>query len=130
MALWKKIALGVVATIVIAVGLALYYTAGMVEPIERQLAAIKADDLDAAYAETSVAFRKATSKLQFAVFVKSNPAFRDVVGHSFTERKRENNVGTVKGMLKTAEGGVFPVEYRLVQENGEWKILGIKIAGR
>ncbi len=127
MALWKKIALGLVAFVAVALALAFLLTAGLVEPIDRQLAAFKAGDVDAAYAETSIAYRKTMSKAQFADFLRANPALREVTDRTFTTRSRENDVGTVKGTLKTAEGGVIPVEYRLVQENGAWKILSLKL---
>ncbi len=129
MALWKKIALGAVSFIVLIVGMALFFTSDVVDPVDRQLEALQAGDLDAAYAETSIAFRQATSKEQFAAFVRAHPALRQVTGHSFTERSRENNIGSVKGTLTTRGGGVVPIEFRLVRENDEWKILGFQIGG-
>lgn len=127
MALWKKIALGFVAFVAVALALALLLTAGLVEPIDRQLAAFEAGDIDAAYAETSIAYRKTMSKTQFADFLRANPALRQVTDRTFTTRSRKNDVGTVEGTLKTAEGRVIPVAYRLVREKGAWRILSLKL---
>jgi uncharacterized membrane protein YvbJ len=130
MALWKKIALGVVAFIVLAVGLSLFLTSDLVEPIDRQIAAFGRGDVEAAYAETSIGFRQATSLERFTEFVKKNPGLKQIQSHTFTERSRENNVGTVKGTLTLTGGGVVPVEYKLVKENDQWKILAVDFGGK
>jgi hypothetical protein len=129
MVLWKKIVLGFIAFIVIVFGFAMFLTSDLIDPVERQIAALKAGDIDSAYSQTSTAFRDATSKEQFVAFVKSNPILLKIADYSVTDRSRENNVGTLKGTLTSIEGGVIPIEYRLVKENDEWKILAFKFTG-
>ena len=129
MALWKKVVLGFVAFVVVVVGLAMFLTSDLIDPIERQIAALKAGDIDSAYSQTSIAFRDATSKEQLSAFVKSNPILLNTAEYNFSERSFENNLGTVKGTLTSTDGGVIPIEYRLVKENDEWKILALKFTG-
>ncbi len=127
MALWKKILLGVVAIIVVAVALALLLTGPLVEPVEKQLSALRAGDVDAAYAMTSEAFQRAVSRDRFGDFLKANPVLMHVTDYSFSERKRSNGVGTLKGTLETEDGGKVPVVYKLIEEKGAWKILSITL---
>jgi hypothetical protein len=128
--LWIKILAGVAVFIVAVVALALYLTADLIEPIDRQIAALRAGDLDAAYAETSIAFQEATSKEKFADFIKANRGLTQIADHSFSERSYENNIGKVSGTLTTKDGAVIPITYRLVKENGQWRILGFNVGGR
>jgi hypothetical protein len=128
MALWKKIALGVVGFIVVVVVIALWATSGVIEPIDRQLAALKSGDLQAAYAETSTGFRDAVSFEKFEAFVKQYPALSRNASHSFSSRSTNaSGSGEVKGTLTDDRGAVLPVQYQLVKENGAWKILGLHI---
>lgn len=125
MALWKKLAIGTVAAIILIVGLSIYLTAPLTEPVDRQITALMERDLLKAYDQTSQAFKDATSYEQFVSFIEARPILLKVVDYSFPEREWENNIGTLRGSLETAEGGVIPVAYQLVKENGEWKILSI-----
>ncbi len=79
---WLKIVLGIAAglavVIAIAVTVALWATSGLIEPIERQLAALKAGNIEAAYAETSEAFHQATPIDKFTAFVDQFPILKDV----------------------------------------------------
>jgi hypothetical protein len=128
---WLKIALGVVAAAAVVIGLFVYMvmwaTSGIVEPVERQLAALKAGNMDAAYAETSEAFKGATSIQQFTAFVDQYPALKDAADYSFSSRSITNNEGYLKGELVSSTGGVTPIEYRLVHENDVWKIQYINV---
>jgi hypothetical protein len=128
MALWKKISIGVVVFVVAAVALALWATSDLVPPIERQLDALKRGDMQAAYSETSTTFRDSVSLPQFQAFVRQHPGLSRNAGHSFSERSVDaSGTGHVKGTLKDDRGGALPIEYQLIKENDQWKILGIKI---
>jgi len=131
---WLKIALmvtgGVAAVIVAIVFIALWATSGIVEPVERQLAALKAGNMDAAYAETSEAFRQETPLEAFTAFVGQYPILKDHASHSFSNRSINNGVGELSGSLTSPTGGVTPVQYRLVKENDAWKIIYINIGGQ
>ncbi|MGE0500067.1 MAG: DUF4864 domain-containing protein [Rhizobiaceae bacterium] len=128
---WLKITL-IVTAIVAAVIAAIVYlviswTSVLVEPVARQLAALKAGDMDAAYAETSEAFRQSTTKEAFGKFVDEYPILKDAADHSFPNRNIKNNEGYLRGSLTSSSGGVTPIEYRLVKENGFWKIIYINV---
>ncbi len=125
MAMWKKILIGAVVVIAAAIGAAFYFTSGLSEPVDRQIAALQRGDLRAAYSETSMAFQENTSFEDFSKFIKANPILTKITGHTFTSRKIENGIGYLSGKLTTESGGVQPVAYRLVKENDTWKILGI-----
>ena len=61
----------------------LWATSGLLEPIDRQLAALKAGKMEAAYEETSQAFREATPLDRFTAFVDANPILKDAAEHTF-----------------------------------------------
>jgi hypothetical protein len=128
-----KILIGVgiaaIAALVVFVWLIFSATSVLIEPIERQLTALKAGDIDAAYAETSEAFRQGTSKDDFAKFVDQFPILKNAASHSFTSRSFENDIGTVSGSLIAADGALTPITYQLVKENGAWKIVNIRVGG-
>lgn len=131
---WLRIALmvagGVAAAIAAIVFIALWATSGIVEPVERQLAALKAGNMDAAYSETSEAFRQETPLDEFTTFVGQYPILREHASYSFANRSINNGVGELTGSLTSATGGVTPVQYRLVKENDAWKIIYINIGGQ
>ena len=123
---WPVILAGVVAFIILAVGLAFYFTAGMVGVVEKQLEFLRQGDIKSAYGLTSKDFQKATSLEKFTAFVKQYPSLSQNQGHTFTTRTIENNIGTVKGTLTARDGAVTPVMFQLVKEQGEWRILFIE----
>jgi hypothetical protein len=124
---WPKILGGLLAFIILAIGLALYFTADMVGVVEKQLALLRQGDINGAYNLTSKDFQKATSLQKFTAFVKAYPSLSQNQGHTFTTRSIENSIGTVKGTLTAKDGAVTPVEFQLVKEQGEWRILFIKL---
>jgi len=124
---WPKILGGVVAFIILAVGLAFYFTAGIVGVVAKQLEFLRQGDIKGAYILTSKDFQQATSLEQFTVFVKQYPSLSQNQGHTFTTRSIENNIGMVKGTLAAKGGAVTPVEFQLVKEQGEWRILLIEV---
>jgi len=117
----------IILLIILAVGLALYFTADMVGVVEKQLALLRQGDINGAYGLTSKDFQKATSLEKFTAFVKAYPSLSQNQGHTFTTRSIENSIGTVKGTLAAKDGAVTPVEFQLVKEQGEWRILFIKL---
>lgn len=127
MSLWKKIFIGIVVAIILIVTLALWATNDLLVPINNQLAALRNNDINTAYQETSTAFQQATSLKTFEQFVKIYPGLANNKEADFSERSYENNLGYVKGSLIAQDGGVMPIEYQLVKENDKWKILAINI---
>ena len=127
MARWKKILIGIGLFIFFIIVLANWATGDLLIPINNQLDALRGNDIESAYNETSTAFKKATSLYTFKRFVNSYPGLSNNKEASFSERKFENDLGYVKGSLTDQNGGVIPIEYQLVKENDSWKILAINI---
>lgn len=125
MALWKKVLIGIAAVIVLAIGLAMFATSGLIDPVDRHFSALREGNIQAAYEETSQAFRANTSLEDYTRFIEANPILSQITDHSFSQRAVENGIGTLSGKLTSSSGGVQPVEIKLVKENDEWKILGI-----
>jgi hypothetical protein len=130
---WLKILLGIVggfvALIAVVVWIAFSATSGLIETVERQLAALKAGNIDAAYSETSDGFRQATSQEQFAGFVQQYPILKDYGSYSFPNRSFENNTGKVSGTLTATGGEVTTIDYQMVYEKDAWKVHNISLNG-
>ena len=135
---WQIMLVGAIAIAGFASFFVFWATAGLVEPIQRQLDAFKHDDLRAAYAETSTSFQQDISFEKFSELMKSVPSLSHNVSHSFTSRSSSTNAdgtgtGDVMGSISDDQGAVVRVHYELVKENGAWKIKGMhfgrKVAG-
>lgn len=132
---WLTIAIAVAVGGAIALGaliggifaLVMWATSGLVEPIDRQNAALKVGDMVAAYAETSQYFEQADLQTAFNAFVEAHPALKDVASRNFSSRSFENDRGVVEGTLTSSTGGVTPVSYYLVKEFDRWKIIRVKL---
>ncbi|MCW8408836.1 DUF4864 domain-containing protein [Legionella sp. PATHC035] len=101
---------------------------GLTYPINQQLSALKSGDLEKAYSYTSKDFQKATSFADFKKFINHYPSLKNNASAFFNERMIENNMGIVKGTLTAKDGAKTPIEYRLIWEDGAWKILNIKLS--
>lgn len=123
----KKILIGLVVFIIAIVLLANFATQGIADVAQNQLSALRSGDSAKAYSYTSKDFQKATSLEEFKVFVKSYPSLSQNESVSFTTKAIENNLGTLKGSLKAKDGSVTPVEYQLVKEGSDWKILNLRL---
>lgn len=94
-----------------------------VGPIKAQLAAVDSGDLSKAYNDyTSKGFRDATSFDQFKQIVDANPQIFKSKSSSFNNVKIENGQAVVKGTITGQDGTVTNMQYKLVLENGQWKI--------
>ncbi len=117
--------IGAIIAILVVIGL--FINMSLTKVIKAQLSAIKAGKLEEAYyAYTSDQFQKSISLEQFKQFVQQYPALAKNKKVSFTSWKIENNQGYVKGNLTGEDGSTLPMEYHLIKENGQWKILSIK----
>lgn len=123
----KKILIGIVIFIVAIILLANMATKGIADVAQAQLVALRSGDVTKAYSYTSKDFQKATSLENFKKFVSAYPSLSKNKNVSFTSKEIENNLGTLKGSLNAEDGSVTPVEYKLVKEGSEWKILNIKL---
>ncbi len=122
-----KIIVGVLIVIGVIVGLVFWLTSGLPEVAEKQLAALRSGDIEKAYSYTSKDFQHATSLEDFRKFVDQYPSLKNNKSDIFTSRAIENNIGTLRGSLQAQDGAVTPIEYKLVNENNEWKILSLQV---
>lgn len=100
-------------------------------PVQRQLAAIRAGDLDGAYSEyTSPEFRSITSIDTFKQFISQVSALKDNASASFPIRKFTNNQGILIGTVKGKDGNEQPIEYLLTYNKNTkaWEIAGINLS--
>ena len=131
---WLKILLGIVAGFVIFIGVIVAFTfwatSGVVDAVDRQLAAIRKGDYQAAYNETSLALRDKFSLAQFEAFVKRYPVLANNESRSFSDRSIKNNTGKVEGTVSDARGATMPIQFQLVKENGVWHISYINVGAK
>lgn len=106
----------------------LFLTSGLIHSINHQLSALKAGNIEKAYSYTSKDFQKATSLSDFKKFINQYPSLKNNESSFFNERVIENNRGFVKGTLTAKDGAKTPIEYRLIWEDGAWKILNITVS--
>lgn len=95
--------------------------------IEGLMGLINRNDLKTAYANTAEDFRKTTSKEDFEKFVRENPAFLNFKSVVLEKLTFDNNMAILIGKLIADDGKIYPVQYNLLQENGEWKIVHVQI---
>ncbi len=121
---------GGVAVLLIFIALLAFYIArGLTDPIKQQLAALRADNVVAAYSQTSKEFQNRTSLESFESFLERYPTVKNNETASFTSRKYEDDEGKVKALVKAKDGSTTSIEYRLTKEDGDWKILGLQVQG-
>ena len=125
MRLWVKILIGVVVAIGAIIAFAVIATAPLVDPIEAHLALLREGKVAEAWEATSGQFKGSTSQADFERFVAANPKITQIKSHSFANKSWENDLGEVRGTLTADDGSSIPVFYRLIREQGEWRILSI-----
>ncbi|MDX1900742.1 MAG: DUF4864 domain-containing protein [Gammaproteobacteria bacterium] len=124
----RNIILGILAVIVVAIVLALYFTRGLADAAREQLSAIKSGDVTSAYNMTSAAFKQATSMDDFKKFVDSYPVLSNYKDVTFSERKVENGAGYLNGTIEGADGSQMKIEFQLVKEGSAWKVQAIQLS--
>lgn len=96
-------------------------TAAMIAPIEKQLTALQKGDLTGAYGLVSKQYREATSFEDFKKLVTAYPILTEHVQHDFQEHDGDDQQGMATLHLNPEQESV-PLEYRLINEQGDWKI--------
>lgn len=107
--------------------LAFSLTHVLVETIERQITALRRNDIETSYSLTSKAFQQGTSIEKFKAFVKAYPILQEQVDLSFNKREIKDNLGIVSGTLTKKNGISIRIKYLLIKENNQWKVLAIII---
>jgi TolA-binding protein len=128
MPLWFKIVAFIAVLALIGVTAGILFTESLVDVVDNQLESLRKDDISKAYySYTSKDFQAATSLEQFRDFVEAYPFLLKNQSTHFTQRSIENNVGTLTGKITAEDHTVTPIEYKLVKEDGKWKILSIRL---
>jgi hypothetical protein len=118
---------GFVVFIGLIIGLAFWATSGPVKAVESHLDLLKSGNIQAAYDATAKDFKTAVPLTDYQQFLIAYPAFKNYQSVSFSSREINNDQATLQGDIKAADGGKTPVEIKLVNENGAWRILSIQV---
>lgn len=118
---------GVVGVIVLIITLSFWATSSLVKIFDQHLDYLKAGDVEAAYAQTSQAFRNVTSLEDYKSYVNQLTVLSKNSGRTYTTREIVNDTGTIIGTLKSSDGSALPFRADFIKENGEWKMYGIQI---
>jgi phenylalanine-4-hydroxylase len=127
--LWLKLLIGLAIIGSAAAIYASYFsTRGVTETAEAQLSALRGKDIAKAYMDfTSKEFQNDTSLEGFREFVKTFPVLSDNRTVRFYDQSIDNDKATLKGNLIGNDETSIPVIFKLVKENGEWKIQAIQL---
>lgn len=99
------------------------------ETIKSQLNALKTGKLTEAYYQyTSKEFQKATSLEKFKEVIRSFPLLTQVSSISIDEKEENDDQESLKATLDSDDNQTFKMDYGLVKEDGEWKIIFFKLA--
>lgn len=102
--------------------------AELTKPIKGQLQVIEKGLLKEAYhGFTAKAFQQTTSLEEFEKFIRNYPMFMQKHSTDFYKLTFNNNVGMYNVQLRNANGQSMELEYALMKENGQWKILQIQV---
>ncbi len=128
MPIWFKIAAFLAVLALIGVTAGILFTESLVDVVDHQLEDLRKQDISKAYYNyTSKDFRAATSLDQFRNFVEAYPVFFNNQSAHFSQRSMEHNIGTLKGHITSLEHVNTPIEYKLIKDDGKWKILSIRL---
>lgn len=128
MPLWFKAVCGLTLLALIAVTVGILCTESWVDVVTQQIHAIQNHDIDKAYDKyTSTAFQRETTREEFEAFINFYPAFLEVESAFFTKRSIADNVRTLRGYLLLHNHKTLPIEYRVIKEDGSWKIQSIRL---
>lgn len=90
---------------------------------KEQLEAIKAgQESDAYYKYTTKEFQESTSLNAFHTFLELHPIFRKNLIPHLNVVEKKSDQATLKGNLSTQDGSSLAIEYKLIKEDGKWKI--------
>jgi TM2 domain-containing membrane protein YozV len=109
------------------VSIVLYATSGITDTVRNELEALRLGNYEKAYSYTSREFHRQYSFQEFKKSISQIPSLNNNKSSSLTERKIENNSGMIKGTLTSRDGIQTAVEFKLVKEDNQWKILSIHV---
>lgn len=129
MSMRRKLFIGsgcVAAFILVVIAIILYMANNITATVYHQLKAVRAGNIIQAYSFTSQDFRSATSLKEFEAFVNHYPSLKNNKSITIVRKEIKNDTGIIRGTLHSTDGSSISIEYLLIKEDGEWKILGIQ----
>ncbi len=125
---WFKFALFLTLLALIAVSGGLFFTESLIDVPQKQLETLRENKIEAAYQNfTSSQFQAATSLDQFRQFIHTYPILTTHQTALFPQRSIIDHMTILKGKLIIDEEHHTPIEYRLIKEEGRWKILSLTL---
>lgn len=102
-------------------------TSGPEEVIHAFLEATAAGDYATAHDYFSAPLKEAQSLEDFSAAAGANPMLFKVTDTTFTNRSVDMNGAELSGTATLEAGTDVPVSFKLVKENGEWKLISYQI---
>lgn len=131
MPLWFKLVLLIAVLALIGVTAGILFTERLVDVIDKQLEALAKEDISKAYYDySSKNFQAAFTLDQFRQFVDENPILTHHQSAHFTERSIKDNVSSLKGKITSPDHRETPIEYQLIKEGDQWKILSMLLPSK
>ena len=132
---WVKwVALGCVAAVLIAVAIfaAIWFTvkkatAGPETVVREFLTATAAGDYAAAHNLFSAPLKEVQGQSEFEEMARQNANLFAITDISFSNRSIDTNGAEFSGNVTLESGTVMPAQFRLVRENGDWKLIAWNI---
>jgi hypothetical protein len=130
----KKIALGCVGAAIVVALLAVILTvvvkkatAGPEAVVKEFLAAAAAGDYAKAHSYFSAPLKQVQPLAQFQAAASARSSFFQVKDTTFSERSVNTSGASLSGSVTLTSGTQVPASFKLVRENGAWKLIGYNI---
>ncbi len=105
-----------------------FATAGPEKAVHAFLAAAGSGNYSAAYDYFSAPLKQEQSLAEFSAQAQANALFLRVKDTTFNNRSIETGSGAkLAGSVTLESGTQVPATFRLVKENGKWKLIGYQI---
>lgn len=98
----------------------------MITPVQEHLQALHNHDYSKAYVHVSKDFALETPLDKFKIFINNYPFLLNSAKAEYEISSIQENRGDVTAILESPEGPI-PIEYKLVKEDGKWKIWSLKL---
>jgi hypothetical protein len=119
-----KILLGFIVVILLIIGAAFYFTAGIAKVGEDFFDSVADNDISGAYEMLAQDFKDGTSQQQLLEYLQSN-SMDQVDSVSWDSRNVNMGRGEMQGTLTTKAGSSIPISVSLVKEDKQWKIYSL-----
>jgi hypothetical protein len=119
---------GVVALVSFGVFGLLEFTKPVAQGAEDFLGLLGQGKTAEAYAGAAAGLRATQDEASFTNAV-NQLGLSDYSSVSWHSRNRTNQEGTVEGTVTTKKGASFPVTVHVVEEDGKWRVAGLRASG-